>query len=176
MPRQRSNRSSPRITSPTASRSSGKVFRRTTRRPTAPRRAPDASAFLARLDPSRGDVIADLQDASADRLGQALGVAATARLTLRRAPGAELREAECASRMFDALWESTLGYYLTQFMRPNLDDATITTLRDHAVKFVAPFGPFAPIRIGKQPYGVLPVVASTRYRPTPGSVFESRVV
>jgi hypothetical protein len=137
--------------------------------------AVEGGALLGRLDPSRGDVIADLQDASADRLGQALGVAATARLTLRRAPGAELREAECASRMFDALWESTLGYYLTQFMRPNLTDAMITTLRDHAVKFVAPFGPFAPLRIGKQPYGVLPVVASSRYKPTAGNVFETKL-
>jgi hypothetical protein len=135
----------------------------------------DGVALLARLDPSRGDVIADLQDASADRLGQALGVAATARLTLRRAPGAELREAECASRLFDALWESTLGYYLAQFMRPNLGDAMITTLRDHAVKFVAPFGPLAPVRIGKQPYGVLPVVAPARYKPTAGSVFETKL-
>jgi hypothetical protein len=137
--------------------------------------APDGVGLLARLDPSRGDVIADLQDASADRLGQALGVAATARLTLRRAPGAELREAECASKMFDALWESTLGYYLAQFMRPNLTDAMITTLRDHAVKFVAPFGPLAPLRVGKQPYGVLPVVASRRYKPATGSIFETKL-
>jgi hypothetical protein len=37
-------------------------------------------------------------------------------------------------------------------------DATLADVRDHARKYLAPAGPYPALRIGKQPYGVLPIV------------------
>lgn len=108
-------------------------------------------------------------DDTGSRLAGALGVAATSPVTL--APGSSLREHAIASDVFNALWESTLGYTLAQFWASTFSDATIATLRSHALQFVAPFGPYAAMRIGKQPYGILPVVSTVRYH-APSAGFE----
>jgi hypothetical protein len=79
------------------------------------------------------------------------------------APSAGISEQRTASLIADVLWPSTLGYYLDQLIDPLVDDATIAALRAHARTFLQPGGPIPVIRTGKQPYGVLPLFAPSRF-------------
>ncbi|MBK8816035.1 MAG: hypothetical protein IPN42_11315 [Methylococcaceae bacterium] len=78
---------------------------------------------------------------------------------------AEASSDECAAakHMNVALWQSTWGYYLEQMMtgfwsNDNVD-ANLTWIRQHFIEHVRPGGPLPTIRVGKQPYGLLPVTA-----------------
>jgi hypothetical protein len=70
-----------------------------------------------------------------------------------------------ASAMNDALWPATLGYFMTQMMAPRFDDATIARARAFFDANLRAGGPLPAFRIGKVPYGVLPVVSLTHYAP-----------
>jgi len=99
----------------------------------------------------------------ADRLLKALGIAATADDALARIPGASTREQETTSHLATVLWESTLGAYLNDLLAPNFTDATVAMVRAHARKHLFPGGPLQAVRIGKQPYGILPVITRSRF-------------
>ena len=64
--------------------------------------------------------------------------------------------------MHTALWPATLGYYGEQLLAPILTDAVIDELRAHFVEHVRGRGPLPAIRVGNQPYGLLPVIAPGR--------------
>lgn len=73
------------------------------------------------------------------------------------------------------LWPATWGYWLTQFVGIgvaglSLDDCDWA--RDHAVRYVRPAGPLPTLRIGRQPYGLLPATALTRFQ---GDARETRL-
>ncbi len=76
-------------------------------------------------------------------------------------PQADQDEPRVASAMSRALWPATWGYWLTQFI--GMDAATNGWARDFAGRFVRPDGPLPALRIGKQPYGVLPVTSLGRF-------------
>jgi hypothetical protein len=67
--------------------------------------------------------------------------------------------------MLNAIWNATLGYTLRYFWNPIataqslLSDAAIAELRAWAVRYVRPGGPLSALRVGKQPYGILPITA-----------------
>ena len=68
--------------------------------------------------------------------------------------------------MVGALWPGTWGYYLTQFIglgAGRLAEADLDWARDFAGRWVRPGGPLPAIRVGRQPYGVLPVTALRRF-------------
>ena len=81
-------------------------------------------------------------------------------------PGAALAEQRTQMHMINALWRGTFGRYLTEMWNlPGLEemyvsDRAVAMARDFAVGWVRPGGPLPLLRIGKQPYGVLPVVAN----------------
>jgi hypothetical protein len=93
-------------------------------------------------------------DANAGRLAAALGVDAA---PLAVAPGAGGRHHVLASALVDALWEATGGYYVTELLDPHGSDATTDHIRAHAAAALFASGPLPAIRLGPQPYGVLPV-------------------
>ena len=64
-----------------------------------------------------------------------------------------------------AIWLPTVGHYLDDLFDPVVSDTDVDLTRDHVASWLRPAGPFAPLRIGKQPYGVLPVTAFGAYRP-----------
>ena len=66
-----------------------------------------------------------------------------------------------AGAMATVLWPSTWGYWLTQF--GGADAATDDWALGHASRFVRPGGPLPTLRIGRQPYGVLPVTSLNRF-------------
>ncbi|HET9528303.1 MAG TPA: hypothetical protein VFO99_19160, partial [Pyrinomonadaceae bacterium] len=61
-----------------------------------------------------------------------------------------------------ALWPATLGYFMDRMMAPVFEDATIDQTRTYFTRFVSGRGPIPAIRVGKQPYGILPATAFSR--------------
>jgi hypothetical protein len=75
------------------------------------------------------------------------------------AGGTDQRDARAANL---ALWPATWGYYLQTMLRPLLGQAAIDQTRDFFTRYVSGRGPVPSIRIGRQPYGVLPTTAFSR--------------
>ncbi len=163
--------------------------------------AADASDVAPALDP----VAADAQAAAIGSAGAAVKVplvadelaGAGARLQLllglptpadaagsfdaTLVPGADLQEGATAGHMINALWSATLGYTLRYFWNPLseaeslIDDDAIATLRAHAVRYLRPSGPLGALRVGNQPYGILPL-ASRAYKPRANSALERELL
>ncbi|MBL8313126.1 MAG: hypothetical protein JNK55_05205 [Rubrivivax sp.] len=80
-------------------------------------------------------------------------------------PGAGLAEQRTQMHMLNALWRGTFGRYLGEMWNmsgrpdPYVPDSAVRLARDFVVGHVRPGGPLPTLRIGKQPYGILPVVA-----------------
>jgi hypothetical protein len=140
---------------------------------TAAARSGVSSAEKATLDEQDPDAApVDLPaDSAARRLTRALGLDGD---VLERAPQAGSLEARTASRLHDVLWTATLGHYLDELFDPVIDDDTVGLSRDHVVRWLYPGGPFAPLRVARQPYGVLPVVAPGRFVPERPDGFEAK--
>ncbi|TXI37919.1 MAG: hypothetical protein E6Q59_07195, partial [Nitrosomonas sp.] len=67
-----------------------------------------------------------------------------------------------ARAMNEALWPATLGYFMDQMMEPVFSDDTITATRNYFNRYVLGRGTLPAIRIGKQPYGILPATPFSR--------------
>jgi hypothetical protein len=67
-----------------------------------------------------------------------------------------------ARAMNEALWPATLGYFMEQMMEPVFSDGTITSARNYFNRYVLGRGTLPAIRIGKQPYGILPAAPFSR--------------
>jgi hypothetical protein len=65
--------------------------------------------------------------------------------------------------MLTALWPATFGYFLTQMMASVFSADEIESGRRWALDHVIARGPLAAIRVGRTPYGVLPVSALRFY-------------
>lgn len=76
-------------------------------------------------------------------------------------PNATATEDLEAKHMNTVLWQASWGYFLSQMLGDDnpLDDGGIDWLRDHFINHVRANGPLPTLRVGKQPYGVLPVTA-----------------
>ena len=93
-------------------------------------------------------------DVAAGRLAAALGIPAA---TLAAAPGAGDATHQVAADLIDALWEATGGYFASELAEPHIDDEMAGDIRLHAVASLSASGPLPLVRVGPQPYGVLPV-------------------
>jgi hypothetical protein len=107
-----------------------------------------------------------------------------AKTSLDRVPGGALQEQRTASSLLNVLWRGTLGYYLDELLNmdgdgedsdPLLSDELWDLARRHVTSFLFPGGPFSAFRIGKQPYGLLPVVAPG-FQPSPKDSFSGRLL
>jgi hypothetical protein len=87
-----------------------------------------------------------------------------------------------AGHMNAALWQATWGYFLGQMMAgplagpgsPSTD--MIRQARTHFEGYVRARGPLPALRVGNQPYGILPVVALNRWQPREGTPMDVPVV
>ncbi|MDQ3763210.1 MAG: hypothetical protein M3460_16680, partial [Actinomycetota bacterium] len=138
-----------------------------TSRPGAP---PSEAALIAALDPERHPAPAAVRGRAADLLCRRLGIANPPDDPLTAIPGSAGLEQNVASQLANALWESTLGSYLTDFLNPLFPDSRATQVRDHVRRYLFPAGPLPALRIGRQPYGILPVVAPGRFTPASGDI------
>ncbi|MET0832126.1 MAG: hypothetical protein ABWY62_07060, partial [Acidimicrobiia bacterium] len=92
------------------------------------------------------------------------GLLGVDREILKRSPhyfGKDLAEARA---MNIALWPATLGYYLEHMLAPLVAGETINRTRAFFNRFVVGTGLAPAIRIGRQPYGILPTSALSRMR------------
>lgn len=75
-----------------------------------------------------------------------------------------LAEQRTGLHMMNALWRGTFGDYLAQMWNPVAEGgnaaspATFYALRRYAVSYVRPAGPLPLLRLGRQPYALLPLV------------------
>jgi hypothetical protein len=110
---------------------------------------------------------------NADVLSAALGLADAAP-ALANVPEATAKEQLDARHMNRALWPATWGYFLSQMMSgdqpasPTLTAEDIGWVRQHFIDHVRAAGPLPTLRVGRQPYGVLPVTSLDAWKPKAG--------
>ena len=86
-------------------------------------------------------------------------------------------EQSAAGQMNALVWPSAFGYWFDSLVQPGPTDSDIADIRRHAVQMVRARGPLPPLRIGRQPYGVLPVTSLRSWQPgsePPGVVRAAR--
>ena len=81
--------------------------------------------------------------------------------------GADGRSEAQAKAMLTTLWSGTLGYFMAQMLETSVTTDERELLRGHATDWVRARGPFAPLRGGRNPYGVLPVTSLAQFVPDP---------
>ncbi len=67
-----------------------------------------------------------------------------------------------AAALNTALWPATLGYFMDSMLDPVFDDNTIEQTRDFFTHHVSARGQLPAIRVGKQPYMILPATPRSR--------------
>ena len=92
-------------------------------------------------------------------LAEQLGVAGDFFVHVAGAEGTDQLTARALTR---ALWPATLGYWMRTMLAPVFDAATIARTRDFFGGYVLGSGAVPALRIGNQPYGVLPTTAWSR--------------
>ncbi|MEY2892887.1 MAG: hypothetical protein RJA98_2795, partial [Pseudomonadota bacterium] len=109
---------------------------------------------------------------AADTVVRALGLDAdTALPLLRSANDAAAQDTDHARHMGTALWSATWGHYLHNligFDGSGLTPEHVSWARQHFIHHVRAFGPLPTLRVGRQPYGLLPVLALSDWEPNPG--------
>lgn len=75
------------------------------------------------------------------------------------ADGTDQREARAAGT---ALWPATWGAYLTTTLHPIISADVAAQTRAFFVRYVSGRGPIPAVKIGRQPYGILPTTAYSR--------------
>ncbi len=94
-------------------------------------------------------------------LAEGLGIDGDWLKQVPRAGGADQIEARA---MNAALWPATLGYFMDTLLQPVFSDDAIYYTRWFFDRFVSGRGTIPAIRIGRQPYGILPASAFSRIR------------
>jgi hypothetical protein len=108
---------------------------------------------------------------NADVLTAALGLSGDG-ATLAQLTNANAPEQLDARHMNRALWPATLGYFLLQMMGVRNESATPLSVddlrwaRDHFIRYVRAGGPLPAIRVGRQPYGLLPTTSLNSWKPS----------
>jgi len=124
----------------------------------------DAS-FDDNFKPAREDFIVKTEEWAKKRDGQwlaeYLGINPKVFEKIRHSGGTDQREARA---MNVALYPATLGYTMETMMQPVFDDETVEQTRWFFNNFVSGRGAIPAIRIGSQPYGILPATAFSRMR------------
>ncbi|MEW2354300.1 hypothetical protein [Spirillospora sp. NPDC029432] len=77
-------------------------------------------------------------------------------------PNAERTDRRDARAAHTALWPATWGHYLQSLMHGVLDDKQIAQTRQFFLDHVSGRGPLPTVKIGRQPYGILPTTVFSR--------------
>ena len=107
-----------------------------------------------------------------DRLARALNVAPQVFAHIRGADGAQDEQAHAMSTV---LWPATWGYYLNQIVAGAIPtpETIVPQARDHFGAAVRARGHYPAMRIGHQPYGLLPVSWSASWKPLEGRALDA---
>jgi hypothetical protein len=113
-----------------------------------------------------------LQKRDGQWLAEALGVSNTLMKQIPNAGGVDQVEARA---MNIALWNGTLGYMMEEMMAPLFSSADIASTRLFFTRYVAGRGPLPSVRVGRQPYGILPITSFASYQSVPPPLLATRV-
>ena len=111
---------------------------------------------------------------NADALATALGLRDANGQVFANLANANAAEQLDARHMNRALWPATWGYFLSQMMSASQVFGTTLTADDtawarrHFIDYVRAAGPLPALRVGRQPYGVLPVTSLNLWKPRTG--------
>ena len=110
--------------------------------------------------------------ADGDRLARALNIAPETFAHVNSANGSQDEQASVMNRV---LWPATWGYYLGQMVPGTMTNAEllVPAAYEHFVQHVRARGHFPTLRIGNQPYGILPVCWSARWKPLEGRAIDA---
>ena len=101
------------------------------------------------------------------RLAEYLGIAYA---PLQLVPNSQLKENVEAVAMNKALYATTLGYYLQSMLNDVMSDTGMLQVRNHFTNYVTGRGPIAAIRVGNQPYGIIPTSVFSRWKYSQGPI------
>jgi PASTA domain len=140
----------------------------------------DVSSGLSTTDPDYAKLFAVEQGplspsrptADGDRLARALGVSPTILAHVSGADGGQDEKARAANIVS---WPATWGYYLSQIVTAAVPNASVIlpAARDHFADHVRARGHFPTVRVGRQPYGILPVCWSAGWQPIEGRALDA---
>ena len=99
------------------------------------------------------------------RLASTFGVDASALADVAGSDGHENQDAQAANAVF---WHAGWGNLFARQLGSAMTDDTWEKLRQHFVGFVRARGPVSAVRIGDQPFGVLPILKQDLSYPTAG--------
>jgi hypothetical protein len=149
---------------------------------------PDAPSGFSTKDPGHAEsyqaersapIVQPGDGSNAEVLTTALGLAGAGPV-FANVPNATAKEQADARHLNTTLWQATWGYFLLQMLgvgetsESPLTDEDIAWTRRHFIDYVRPGGPLPAVRIGKQPYGVLPVTSLNAWKPPTGQDSQSR--
>jgi hypothetical protein len=81
---------------------------------------------------------------------------------IQRVPGADQTELAEAQAMNTALFPATIGYLLDTMLEPVFNDADVDFVRRFFIRWVSGRGLPSALRIGAQPYGIVPATVYSR--------------
>jgi hypothetical protein len=122
---------------------------------------------------TRGPLFAPGSGAAGDVASRAFGVDTTVFANSQWA--AEPIE-PAAQAMSTALWPGTWGYFLEHRLAGVVSDQELADVRAHFIRHVRGGGPLPSLRVGKQPYGLLPVTSLDLWKPLDDSDLGARPV
>src|SRR5207247_3692775 len=108
----------------------------------------------------------------ADVITAAFGLQKGGAATFSSIENASVKQQLDTRHMNRALWPATWGYFLTQMVGVNASQERSLTpddfvwARQHFIDYVRATGPLPALRIGNQPYGVLPITALPAWSPS----------
>ena len=120
----------------------------------------------ARLDPADRSPVGDASDAAV--LAGALGLATARFAGLVGAADANGSEVEIMAR---ALFEATWGPYLRTQAQPGFPLRLLPEAYAHVTRWVKSGGPLPALRLGRQPYGILPIQPRQTWAPAGDDTF-----
>ncbi|MDH5396282.1 MAG: hypothetical protein OEW97_08395, partial [Gammaproteobacteria bacterium] len=149
----------------------------------------DESAYSWQHDPDDsfdiyfgdGDINSDPVDADRKTdgrwLAECLGIAPEALQSVENYYNTDIAE---AGAMQKVLWPATMGHFMDSMMNPVFSDNTIEFTRWFFTNYVSGRGKLPAIRVGKQPYGILPATNYTNMQwfeqPTAPPIFYARAL
>lgn len=101
------------------------------------------------------------QKVNGQRTADYLGIQSTVFQHIDHSPDAELAEAQ---GMNVALYNATLAYYLDEMLNPLVSRADQHRVFQFFTTYVSARGSLPALRVGKQPYGILPATALDRWQ------------
>lgn len=96
--------------------------------------------------------------------------------SLEHTPGAGGTEQQNSRHMNTALWPATLGYFLENMAGDDISNTLMQHYRRYFIDYVRGRGPLPSVRVGNQPYGILPSTSMDLWKARTSKDNDSNIV